>query len=361
MKTSTFDAAANISSTLSDQKFHIYFFSEGKKVSASLRFYSQGQGKAHTDSLVFVRLIEPLPLKWKDRFKILELKDQKTVGEGIVLNPFFGLFGKEKSKKKIDFLLGLKGSEKEMIMTLAKYKGIKGLWEQELLDFSSLSQAVLQEKCQQLEVESKLKILSFSPLFVLTNESFHFLCQKVLDLIERFHKNHPRDWGPSIEKIRKRFGVNQKISSLAFKFLLRSRKVKESDGQLALFDFEISLSPREKKLLEEMEKMALQGELHSLSLDELRKHFHLTPQRLNRLLSLLVEKRKIVRGKEGFIIHSHWLEDVISKVRSCDKKELSVSDFKEMTGLTRKYVIPLLELLDQRGVTRRIGAKREIL
>jgi hypothetical protein len=38
-----------------------------------------------------------------------------------------------------------------------------------------------------------------------------------------------------------------------------------------------------------------------------------------------------------------------------------VADFKEMTGLTRKYVIPLLELLDQRGVTRRIGAKREIL
>jgi selenocysteine-specific elongation factor len=361
VKTSTFDAAANISSTLTEQKCRIHFLTEGKKVSASLHFYSQKQRKIHTDSLVFVRLTESLPLKWKDRFKILEQRDQKTVGEGTVLNPFFGLFGKEKSKKKIDFLQGLKGSDKEMIMTLAQYKSIKGLWEQELLDFSSLSQTVLQEKCQELEAESKLKILSFSPLFVLTHESFHFLCQRILDLIERFHENHPRDWGPSIEKIKKRFGVNQKILSLAFQFLLRSGKIKESDGQLALLDFNISLSPREEKHLEEMEKMALQGELHLLSLEELREHFHLTPQRLNRLLSLLVEKRKIVRGKEGFIIHSRWLEDVISRIRSCGKKELSVADFKEMTGLTRKYAIPLLELLDQRGVTRRVRAKREIL
>jgi len=32
-----------------------------------------------------------------------------------------------------------------------------------------------------------------------------------------------------------------------------------------------------------------------------------------------------------------------------------------MTGLSRKYAIPLLELLDQMGVTRRKGSLREIL
>jgi selenocysteine-specific elongation factor len=361
MKTTTFDAAAELPSGLTGQQYKIQFLPDGKTVSASVCQYGKQPGKKRTDSLIFVRLAEPLPLRWKDKFKILESRSKKAVGKGVVLNPFFGLFGKEKEKKKISFLHGLRGSDKEMIMTLAEYKGIKGLGEREILDFSSLSQSELQEQCQQLEAESKLKILSFSPLFLLTRESFRFLCQKILGYIEKFHKNHPRDLGPPIEKIKKRFGVNPKILSLAFQILLHSGQIKEADGQLALSGFKVSLSSREEKLLEEMEKMALQGKLHSLSMEELREHFHLSPQRLNRLLSLLVEKRKVVRGKEGFIIHSRWLEEVISKVRSCGKKELSVSDFKEMTGLTRKYVIPLLELLDQRGITRRIGAKREIL
>ena len=38
-----------------------------------------------------------------------------------------------------------------------------------------------------------------------------------------------------------------------------------------------------------------------------------------------------------------------------------MADFKAMTGLSRKFAIPLLELLDEMGVTRRVGPTREIL
>jgi len=38
-----------------------------------------------------------------------------------------------------------------------------------------------------------------------------------------------------------------------------------------------------------------------------------------------------------------------------------VSEFKEMTGLSRKYAIPLLEFLDELGLTRRLGSKRLIV
>jgi selenocysteine-specific elongation factor len=48
-------------------------------------------------------------------------------------------------------------------------------------------------------------------------------------------------------------------------------------------------------------------------------------------------------------------------IKESGKRELTVSDFKKMTGLSRKYAIPLLELLDQMGVTRRKGPSRLIL
>jgi selenocysteine-specific elongation factor len=79
------------------------------------------------------------------------------------------------------------------------------------------------------------------------------------------------------------------------------------------------------------------------------------------MLSLLIERKKIVLGKDGFILHSRWLDEIIREVRNSGKKELTVSEFKTMTGLTRKYAIPLLELLDQMRVTKRKGSIREIL
>ena len=69
----------------------------------------------------------------------------------------------------------------------------------------------------------------------------------------------------------------------------------------------------------------------------------------------------IVEGIDGFILHSRWLDEIIRKIRSSGKRELTVADFKGMTGLSRKYSIPLLELLDSMGVTRRKGSVRDIL
>jgi selenocysteine-specific elongation factor len=40
---------------------------------------------------------------------------------------------------------------------------------------------------------------------------------------------------------------------------------------------------------------------------------------------------------------------------------MDVAHFKELTGVTRKYAIPLLEYLDREHVTRRVGDERIIL
>ena len=40
---------------------------------------------------------------------------------------------------------------------------------------------------------------------------------------------------------------------------------------------------------------------------------------------------------------------------------MDVARFKDLTGVTRKYAIPLLEYLDRERVTRRVGNERVIL
>jgi selenocysteine-specific elongation factor len=248
-----------------------------------------------------------------------------------------------------------------MVLARTRLGSVKGLTEKELTEFSSLPRDELLKLSRQLEEEGKIRILSFSPLFLLSQESVDFLCHRILAYLSEFHEKHPEDFGLSPAKIQRRFGLPRRVLTLVLKLLDRTGQTSQDEGGVALGDFSAHPSPEEETLLRDMEKMYIEGELPLVSLNELQKRFNLSKKKLNRMLSFLVERRKIVRGRDGFFLHSRWLDEVIQRIRSSEKKELSVYDFKQMTGLTRKYAIPLLELLDEMGVTQRKGSTREII
>ena len=57
------------------------------------------------------------------------------------------------------------------------------------------------------------------------------------------------------------------------------------------------------------------GELGSVTLDDLRARFGLTPGKLQTLLGVLAERKRIVEGIDGFILHSKWLDEIVRKIR----------------------------------------------
>lgn len=361
MKTSCFDAVVNFFPKKGKESFGALFVHKKSEMPGSFHFYQQTQKDKPSHMFVRVHTREPLVLRWQDRFKVLEPRGKASLGEGKVLNPHSEKIDQKRVKKRIAFLQRLQGDEKDMLIALVQDRGIHGIREKEIMHFSSLRRREVEQLSQELEEEGKLRILSFSPLFLLSRESFDFLCEKILAFLSHFHKKHPRERGAFRDKLRKRFSLNPKILCLALTRLSKENKITEFNDKVALSDFESDLFPEEERVLQKLEEMCFKGEFRSVSLEDLRQKFHLSSQKLNKMLSLLIERKKIVQGKEGFIIHSRWLEETIAKVQDLGRRELSVSDFKKMTGLSRKYAIPLLELLDQLGVTRRKGPTREIL
>jgi selenocysteine-specific elongation factor len=248
-----------------------------------------------------------------------------------------------------------------MLLAVIQFKGVHGVQEKEIIRFGHHSRSSLLKLSQELETEGQIRILEFSPLFVVSQTGITFLCERILKYLEQFHEKNPSDIGMPREKIQKRFDVHPRILTLALKYLMHDDRIKQKEDLVALFSFKVELLPDEEKILNRLEQMYLKDKFQFVSLDDLQKSFRLSSKRLNNMLALLTERKKIVLGRDGFILHSRWLDKVIQQVRNSDKRELTVSEFKEMTGLTRKFAIPLLELLDQMGVTRRRGSTREIL
>ena len=59
-----------------------------------------------------------------------------------------------------------------------------------------------------------------------------------------------------------------------------------------------------------------------------------------------------------------WLQGLpglLQKYKKTRGERIGVPAFKELTGSTRKYAIPLLEYLDRQRLTRRAGGERVIL
>ncbi len=334
---------------------------QGKRIYGILTFYPQEKGKDSCFRFAQVSTGSPITVQWGDRFKYKPKREHGFTGEGTVLDPFSEKISRSRMKKKLLFLKRLRGDHQDMLMALALERGIQGLSGDEICRFSGLSAGAVSSLFIKLEQEGEIRILNFRPPLIISQPSLHFLCEKVLTCIEKNQRSKPDAFGISMKKIRQRIKAPTRALALAVGRLIRERKIKQMGDCFAPAGFQVTLSPEDEKLLEEMEQMAFQGELRSIFLEDMRQRLHISTAKSEKLLSLLIERKKVVQSKEGFFLHSKWLDDIVVRIRNSGTKELSVSDFKQMTGLSRKYVIPLLELLDQMGITQRKGATREIL
>ncbi len=73
---------------------------------------------------------------------------------------------------------------------------------------------------------------------------------------------------------------------------------------MRLPDFRIPLNAADEETLAALEAMVLSGELGVVTLDEIRARLSVTPVKLQTLLAVLAERKKIVEGTDGFILHS---------------------------------------------------------
>lgn len=310
----------------------------------------------------FVRVLtdRPVDVRWADPFEVRTASGD-LLGRGKSLFPGAPPPQEMKLAKRKGLLARLGLGEKDMLLALTELGGLRGLNEEDLAGFCRLTRARIEALARSLEEEGQVRILGFAPMRLLSQASLDFLRGRIVSFLIQYHKKHPSQRGAPLDKLEKRFDAPRTVLVLALRLLAKEGRAIEESGFVRLPDFRIPLSAADEETLAALEGMVLSGELGSVTSDDIREKFKLSLAKLQSLLAVLAERKKIVEGIDGFILHSRWLDEIILKVRGSGKRELTVADFKGMTGLSRKYSIPLLELLDSMGVTRRKGSIRDIL
>jgi selenocysteine-specific elongation factor len=85
--------------------------------------------------------------------------------------------------------------------------------------------------------------------------------------------------------------------------------------------------------------------------------------RAQKIVTLLLRDKVLIKVSEELVFHQSALLALRQKIAALKTAtpKIDVARFKDMTGVSRKYAIPLLEYLDREHVTRRVGDERVIL
>jgi selenocysteine-specific elongation factor len=142
--------------------------------------------------------------------------------------------------------------------------------------------------------------------------------------------------------------------------LVSKGELVERKHRLAIPEHRETFSDDEQKMLNGVESLFKARAFNPPNHEEIVEHTKADPERIRKILKILLEHEQLVRVDKDLFFHREAVERARQILTSYINKEggLESVKFKYLLNTTRKFAIPLLDYFDRIGVTRRSGYTR---
>lgn len=299
-----------------------------------------------------------------DRFIIRSYSPQVTVGGGEIIDAL-----PEKHRLKdtqvVPALRRLAEADtRERAALFIELSGTRGISRAELAARSGLTDNELSALIEAQTGAKRILKSDTNPPHLLAQTAYEQLKAQVTATIKEFHKREPLQAGIAREEVRERlFGkLPAEVFKIVIDRLVAERLIAAERDILRLATHQIALTGEDERMKTDMESRFKTAGFQALTYEEVARDFKADANKLRKIFQLLLNAQRLVRVGE-FVFHRETINELISRIKNQKAKgaKLDVATFKDLTGLSRKHAIPLLEYLDMQRVTRRVGNDREIL
>jgi selenocysteine-specific elongation factor len=353
--TNTIDVAIRVVEDLDymvKQRMPIKLHVGTAEVMGRIVFFDRNELKEENGEILCqLRLEEEIVTKRGDRFIIRRPSPQETIGGGWVIDPRANKyrFGEktmeELEKKKV-------GTPVERLK--ATLFEAKSLSVNELIKRTSLDEETVKSHLEQddfIFYNGK----EFTLTLVVTG-----IEEEILGRLSDYHENNPMKQG--INKAELLQMMESRYPKTLLDFVVERGatigKLSRNGQFVFLADFKPhvakSWQKRVENLLEELKKDGLK----TLHLVDYFKKAGIPDQLVPELRKFLEEQELIVALDEQFSYHGEVFMTAVDQLRKGTGAEFEVGEAKEILDLSRKYMIPFLERLDAKGLTKRVENKR---
>jgi len=300
-----------------------------------------------------------------DRFIVRQLSPVTTIGGGEILDPL-ARRPTRKDSGRVKFLQTLeRGSHEEILLAMVE-RNILGVAMEEIISRTGWMESEVRAAVEKLAQGKAMRSVSSDPLLLLAEPLFQEVMNKLLAKVEAFHKANPLLPGIPREELRASLGrrVKSETFRLALHELAKHNKLSLQGEIVKTLGAEITLTPEEASAKEQIELAFASASLAVPSVKEVLAQLAIEIKRAEKILQILLREKLLVRVSPELIYHRDALARLpvlLQRYKKTKGEKISVPSFKEVTGVTRKYAIPLLEYLDRQRLTRRVGDERVIL
>jgi selenocysteine-specific elongation factor len=342
------------------QRARVHFHSYANESIAEVTLHGYHELFPGKTGFAQLRFSEAALLLPGDRFIIRQFSPVVTIGGGVVLdNVNDGETGR--LKEQALSILAAK-NEPDSLMLRIRRRGMQGV---------SVKTLIAETGMRAAEIEARLASSFPANTFPRFGERLLFFSQlmqleeKLVEAVSEFQKNNPLAPGISKGQLRERLKLKlrDEVFEGALLKAVGEKKLQLQSELVKVAGQEIKMKSEEAESKTLIERAFATAGLKVPALQDVLAGLKIDKARARNIVTLLLREGTLVKLSDELVFHRDALGGLKKSLSEQKAKsdKLDVARFKEMTGITRKYAIPLLEWLDREHVTRRVGDARVIL
>ncbi len=300
-----------------------------------------------------------------DRFILRQFSPVVTIGGGRVLDALARKH-KRNDESVLNHLKTLRsGAAEEILASFLATERRVGVSLSRLVARTGWREGEIRTALERLETSGSIRVLARTPLAVAAAPRVARLAERAVAAVEAFHQREPLREGISKEELKERiFAGAEELFEPVLGELVAANKLERVGDVVKCAGRTVALSAEEAEARVTIEQAFARAGLTVPARKEVLARLKLDSQRAERIVELLLREKVLAKVSEDLLFHHTALErlrELLATYRRQKGERISVPAFKELTHVTRKYAIPLLEYLDRERVTRRVGDDRIIL
>jgi selenocysteine-specific elongation factor len=333
----------------------VHFHSNTMEAVAEIALHDAKQIDPGASAFARLKLPEPALLLPGDRFIIRQFSPVITIGGGVILDPAVV----PRIPNLESFLKVLaSGNPDQILSARIARRGQSGISISRLGAETGWTKTFITNTL----APSAKQIARIGDLLI-DAPSLSSLQETMLSSVATFHKKNSLAPGIAKEELREQLEATPEIFAAAVDRLAQARKLEVSGDLLRLPGHGVTLKDEEAESKKTIEHAFSTAGLKVPALNEVIAGLKIDKSRAQKIVTLLLREKTLFKISEDLVFHRSALEELrrIVAAQKTKSPKMDVATFKDLTGVSRKYAIPLLEYLDRERITRRVGDTREIL
>ncbi|MEW6334076.1 MAG: SelB C-terminal domain-containing protein, partial [Thermodesulfobacteriota bacterium] len=306
----------------------------------------------------------PLAAVAGDRFVVRGYSPVTTIGGGVVLDPL-GAKHKRFAEGVLEECRNLaSGDGQQKVSVVMKRAGLDGINESRLMLRTGIRRSELRRLLERLFSHREAILVDREEMRVLSGPVYAGLQEEIITGLGDYHRHHPLKEGLSREELRTRLGkgdgVDPKIFGMALRDLEKKGDLIAERETIRLTGHRVLLQGEMGDLREKIDGLYREGGLAPPTVKEILERFPDRKKEIVNLIGVMTREGDLFRISEDLNFH----RDALARLRE-EYRTLLIRDgratpasFRELTGLTRKFIIPLMEYFDMTKLTVRTGEYR---